>query len=218
MAKTKLSEKRKTPSPIQAFLAFVEAHADQDLNQEDSDRLFDLDVAAGAECKKRGIEVPKSDSKRCTTYMKLPYYEKSIYEYPGNLDLNADPNVPDHWPLIVDPDPDWLNWLRAMVRNLREAKPESPGSRRSSIAGKIESLKRELKDHLIAARDFAYSTKEEKGAADLLPRPLKNELAKRVGIKPYDVTRCLQDPEAAELKLYWEIADDLDRIMSFKSL
>lgn len=31
----------------------------------------------------------------------------------------------------------------------------------------------------------------------------------------YDVTRCLQDPDARELQLYWALAEDLDRIMAF---
>jgi hypothetical protein len=207
----------RSPSAIKAFLTFVEEHAEQELSQTDADRMFDLDFAAGAECKKLGIEVRKSSATPRTTYMNLPYHEKSIYEFSGALDWGGGENLPKDWPLIMNPDGEWLNWLRAVVRGLGDAKPAKSLTCRASIAAKIELLKHELKQHLISARDYAYVKQEETGAPELLPRPLKKELAKRLKIKPYDVTRCLRNPHGAEVKALWDIAADLDRIMSFSS-
>jgi len=72
-----------------------------------------------------------------------------------------------------------------------------------------------LVEHLRAARDHAFATRDATGAAALLPRPSQTALARRAGLTKSDVTRCLQDPDARELQLYWGLAEDLGRIMAF---
>jgi len=81
---------------------------------------------------------------------------------------------------------------------------------------KIEALKNEMIQHLRAARDYAFATKDQAGVPQLLPRPTQNALGERVGVSEWDVTRCLKDDGAAELRLYWEIALDLHQIMTWK--
>lgn len=90
-----------------------------------------------------------------------------------------------------------------------------PPRKRSGRAEKIERLVRELVEHLRAARDHAFATRDATGTPALLPRPSQTALARRAGLTKYDVTRCLQDTAARELQLYWGLAEDLDRIMTF---
>lgn len=91
-----------------------------------------------------------------------------------------------------------------------------PPKKRGDRAANIEDLQKELIQHLIAARDHAFTTKKRTGAPKLLPRPTQKALAARVGLSESAVSRCLKDREARELRLYWEMADDLDQIMNFK--
>jgi hypothetical protein len=87
--------------------------------------------------------------------------------------------------------------------------------KRASRAGKIERLRKELVRHLVAARDHAKATMDGTGAPKLLPRPTQKVLAKLAGISETDVSRCLQDPQAQELRLLWDAAADLDTILSW---
>ncbi len=91
-----------------------------------------------------------------------------------------------------------------------------PTKKRADRAANIESLSREMVEHLRAARDHAFAAKERTGEPELLPRPTQKALGERTGLSESDVSRCLKDEKAAELRLYWEIADDLDQIMKFK--
>ncbi len=88
--------------------------------------------------------------------------------------------------------------------------------KRAERAAKIESLKREMIEHLRAARDHAFATKERTGEPRLLPRPTQKALGERVGLSETDVSRCMKDEEARELRLYWDTALDLDQIMAWK--
>jgi len=91
--------------------------------------------------------------------------------------------------------------------------PKRPPKKRSPRTAKIESLKVELVRHLRAARDHAFFTKDETGTPELLPRPTQKDLGFRVGLSASDVSRCLSDEDAGELRLYWNVAADLDEIM-----
>jgi hypothetical protein len=88
--------------------------------------------------------------------------------------------------------------------------------RRSVRMANIEALQRELREHLRAARDHAVTSRDLSGEAQLLPRPTKEELGKRARVSPSAVTRCFSDEAGANLRLMWEWAADLDRILTFR--
>lgn len=91
-----------------------------------------------------------------------------------------------------------------------------PTKKRGDRAANIESLRKEMIEHLRAARDRAFDTREQTGEPELLPRPTQKALGERVGLSEPDVSRCLRDPEARELQLYWKTALDLDQLMAWK--
>jgi hypothetical protein len=88
--------------------------------------------------------------------------------------------------------------------------------KRGPRTAKTELLKIELIKHLRAARDHAYFTKDETGTPELLPRPTQQDLGVRVGLSKSDVSRCFSDKDAGELRLYWNVAADLDEIMRWQ--
>lgn len=92
-------------------------------------------------------------------------------------------------------------------------RPKRPPQRRAERAATIERLVRLLKEHVQAAREYARTTAEH-GAAELLPRPTQRELAQMAEVPEMTVSRCLRDPAARELKLLWELAGDLDRLLT----
>lgn len=96
-----------------------------------------------------------------------------------------------------------------------EVKTKRKPRKRGERAAKIEALKKELIQHLLAARDHARATADRSGTPKLLPRPAQKQLARLAGLTESDVSRCLADPEARELRLLWETAADLDRILSW---
>jgi hypothetical protein len=98
-------------------------------------------------------------------------------------------------------------------RSGRKAVP----TRRKTRATDIEALVAELKQHLRAARDHANYTLATQGEPRLLPRPTQKDLARRVGITESRVSRSLNDPRATELRLLWNLADDLDQVLQFVS-
>ena len=53
------------------------------------------------------------------------------------------------------------------------------------------------------------------GKPELYPRPTKLALARMTGLSASAVTRSFDDPAAAVLNYYWDVADDLDRVMEF---
>lgn len=87
--------------------------------------------------------------------------------------------------------------------------------RRQTRAADIEALVGELREHLRAARDYAFHTLESTGVAELLPRPSQKELAQRLDITESRVSRSINDQDAQQLKLLWELADDVDGIMRY---
>jgi len=89
-----------------------------------------------------------------------------------------------------------------------------PVPKRGSRTALIESLRQELEDHLRSARDYALETQQRSGTPELLPRPTMEFLAKRLGVNKSTVSRCLEDDSASDLRLLWEIAGDLDRLLS----
>ena len=87
--------------------------------------------------------------------------------------------------------------------------------KRADRAANMESLKKELIEHIKAARDHAQAAVDFGGEPTLLPRPSRRELAARVGITESAASRCFSDPAATELNLLWNTADDLKSVMKF---
>lgn len=94
-------------------------------------------------------------------------------------------------------------------------KPKPP-RKRSDRAGKIEQLTREMLEHLRSSCAHAHALLELNRPPALLERPSQQQLAGRCELSETDVSRCLHDEAARELKYYWELALDLDRVMAFK--
>ena len=95
----------------------------------------------------------------------------------------------------------------------RQTKPAP--IRRQTRAADIEALVSELRTHLRSARDYAFHTLDTTGVAELLPRPSQKDLAQRLGITESRISRSIHDDEAQQLKLLWELADDIEGIMRF---
>jgi len=87
--------------------------------------------------------------------------------------------------------------------------------RRQTRAADIEALVGELREHLRAARDYAFHSLETTGVAELLPRPSQKELAHRLDITASRVSRSINDRDAQQLKLLWKLADDVEGIMRY---
>ncbi len=88
--------------------------------------------------------------------------------------------------------------------------------RRASRAETIDALTKAMAEHLRAARDHAHSLKERDQVLTLLPRPTRSHLAGQVNVSPPTVGRCLTDPAARQLQVYWEMANVLEQVMRFK--
>ena len=97
-----------------------------------------------------------------------------------------------------------------------DSAPARPPQKRGGRAADIETLRNTMIEHLRAACDHAYATKEQHGEPRLLPRPTQKALGNLVGLSESKVSRCLKDPTGDELRLYWDMAEDLSQIMAFK--
>jgi hypothetical protein len=93
--------------------------------------------------------------------------------------------------------------------------PNPRTARRAGLLAKIDRLKSELVEHIRTAKRYAYDMEERTGEAALLPRPTKSHLAKLAGLQPHDVTRCFRDSSGRELRILWEMADDLSQVMRY---
>lgn len=88
--------------------------------------------------------------------------------------------------------------------------------KRSQRATDIELCEKALIEHIHSARDYAWAAIDAGKAPSLLPRPIKKDLARQAGIKIWSLSRCLNDSNAHQLRLLWEIAGDLEQILRFK--
>lgn len=93
--------------------------------------------------------------------------------------------------------------------------PVKPRPKRASRLAAIEALKKCLIDHLRSARDHARATLDMSGEAQLLPRPKQKELAKRLGLSQDQVSNSINDPQALELKIYYDLAGDIDQVTAW---
>lgn len=92
------------------------------------------------------------------------------------------------------------------------AKPSVP--KRATRTALIESLQQELEEHLRTARDHAVDTLERTGSPRLLPRPTKELLARRLGVNKSTISRCFEDASAGQVRLLWDVAADVDQLLS----
>jgi hypothetical protein len=93
---------------------------------------------------------------------------------------------------------------------------DSAPRKRDSRLSAIGLVKQELIEHLRAARDYARETQSRTGTPLLLPRPTRAQLAKQLGVHRTTVSRCLEDSLAPELRVLWELATDVDRILAYR--
>lgn len=96
-----------------------------------------------------------------------------------------------------------------------ESPKKKPRKKRSDKAPKVEALTKQVIKFLQDAKDHAFDTMERTGTPELLARPQKKTFCHLAGLEPVDFSKCMRDREARELRLYWEMTDDLDRIMKF---
>ncbi len=101
----------------------------------------------------------------------------------------------------------------AAARRGKNAAPIPRASTRGSRLEVIEALVREMQEHLRAARDHAVDALQRTGTPQLLPRPRKDLLARKLGVHKSSVTRAFKDQAARELRFLWELSADLDRIL-----
>lgn len=88
--------------------------------------------------------------------------------------------------------------------------------KRASRAAAIEALRRELIEHIKAAKDHAHAALEMDREPELLPRPSKAELGRRSDLPRHSVSRCFADATAQELRLLWQMAGDLESILRYR--
>lgn len=101
----------------------------------------------------------------------------------------------------------------ALARLDNKAADKQHSSTRGSRLAVIELLTHEMQEHLRAARDYAVDALDRTGTPQLLPRPQREFLARKLGVHKSRVTRAFQDAEARELRFLWDLAADLGRIL-----
>jgi hypothetical protein len=129
----------------------------------------------------------------------------SGYRQPGHCVIN-----------LIGEVEEFLTWAMAWAsRAGAETKVRAGGRvpKRGRRAAKIEKLTQEMNEHLRAARDHAFFTRETSDVPELLPRPTQKELSARTGLSESDVSRCLKDKKAKELQICWHAALDVDQVM-----
>jgi len=89
-------------------------------------------------------------------------------------------------------------------------------AKRTKRALTADKLLYELKQHLIGARNHAYSTREKTGQAELLSRPTMAFWAEKVGVNKATVSRILKDKAFLQVKLLWESCLNIERVMQSK--
>lgn len=96
------------------------------------------------------------------------------------------------------------------------AKPvRTTNGKKAGILVHIDRLRRELIEHVRAARRYAFDQRDRTGEPRLLERPTKAQLGRLVGLQRYQVTRCFEDPAGRELVLLWEVAADLEQVLRY---
>lgn len=86
--------------------------------------------------------------------------------------------------------------------------------KRGQRATAIDRIKKELRQHLRAAKDYAIATRD-RGHVKLLPISQK-DIAKRLSLTTTNVSRCIHDSRDKEIQLLWAGTNNLDYVMNFR--
>jgi hypothetical protein len=143
--------------------------------------------------------------------------QEAVRSWAGSL-----PNLTLSLEVVLAPGPGGLLFDRAYVESrLKDAEPAPPAAprprKRAERAAKIEQLVKALQEHLRAARDHAWASRDATGAVALLPRPSQQDLARLTGLTSSAVSRCLQDEDANYLRFLWEAADSIEQVLHWDS-
>jgi len=88
--------------------------------------------------------------------------------------------------------------------------------KRASRAATVDAIKQALREHLRAARDHAFNSRNRGSGSALLPRPSQKQLAAQLKIHESSVSRAINDPSDKEIAILWKAANDLEQVMQFK--
>ena len=102
------------------------------------------------------------------------------------------------------------------IRGVAAEPHAKKAKKRSSRAACIDALKKALREHLIAARDHAYSSRNKDQGPKLLLRPTQQQLADRLNVSVSAVCRAINDSSDRELPILWDMANDIHQIMKYK--
>lgn len=106
--------------------------------------------------------------------------------------------------------------IESLLAGRNPPKPvRSTNGKKAQLLVHVDRLRRELIEHIQAARRYAFDRRDRTGEPALLERPTKSQLGQLVGLKRYQVTRCFEDPAGRELSLLWEVAGDLEQILRY---
>lgn len=115
----------------------------------------------------------------------------------------------------------WDEYLSAFCQMVGTTLPanfknKKKPARRSQRAANIEKLEKTIGDHLLSAKNHAYSLGDQGREIVLLPRPEQQFLAAQLGMTTTTVSRCLNDPKAKMLRMLWETAESQDAVLKFR--
>ena len=83
--------------------------------------------------------------------------------------------------------------------------------KRGNRTANIEKLVAEMKELCRSSKDHYYTH------GQLLPRPTQAELARRVGLRQNEVSRCIADPDATILQLLWQECENEKYVLNRQS-
>lgn len=86
--------------------------------------------------------------------------------------------------------------------------------KRAQRATAIDALKKAIRAHLQSARDYAEDLMKRGKPPKLLPRPTQQLLARQLNLSESAVCRALRDESAVELRILWETANSLDKVLN----
>jgi hypothetical protein len=210
----------KKQSCLRQLLEFVERQGTEALELADEQVVFDLDLSAGLECRKAGIDKLIVHTSSHPAYVAFTPGTNLAYSRECNTSIVVlgGPPVPYKEPprdrMFLESSEEWMLWIRAACKATDRPELIPKGSaKRAPLLSAIDRLKKELCQHLLAARDLARDTEDEPNGPKLLPRPLKKDLAKATGLTGPYVTKCFQHEAGAELRVMWDAAKDIYAIL-----
>lgn len=128
-------------------------------------------------------------------------------EWKGDsFDLAKAIQVDDHGIKLTD---QWHAFLDTKV-NSEKGPSRVPRKRRSERALNIEKITKYLTEFLLQRADHAQATFEATGQSELLEPPKQKKIAEDLKLSEAAVSKCLNDPAAVALRVYWEHCQSQD--------